>query len=189
MSDLLQSLRPLFEPRHVAIIGASRTPGKRGHTVTRNLLRCGFAGRISPINPGVEEVEGLPCYSSIAAVPEPVDCAFLALPAEQSLDAARQCAAAGVRAIAVGRIAPEKEIEKIVGIVEGVRALGHDVRFLLVGTRERGGKVGRYADRILEIGFEEEMNQILRLLPKGVLAFFSSPLSFSLSLFFARQSG
>ena len=36
------------------------------------------------------------------------------------------------------------------------------------------------ADRILEIGFEEEMNQILRLLPKGVLAFFSSPLSFSL---------
>jgi len=102
MSDLLQSLRPLFEPRHVAIIGASRTPGKRGHTVTRNLIRGGFPGRISPINPGVDAVEGLRCYDSIGAVPEPVDCAFLALPAEQSLEAARQCAAAGVRSIVVG---------------------------------------------------------------------------------------
>ena len=50
----------------------SRTPGKRGHTVTRNLVRCGFPGRISPVNPAGEEVEGLPCYPSIAALPERV---------------------------------------------------------------------------------------------------------------------
>jgi acyl-CoA synthetase (NDP forming) len=102
MVDLIESLRPLFEPRHVAVIGASRTPGKRGHTVTRNLLRCGFPGRISPINPAGEDVEGLPCFPSIGALPERADCAFIALPAQQSVEAVRQCAAAGVRAVVVG---------------------------------------------------------------------------------------
>ena len=75
MADLIESLRPLFEPRHVAIIGASRTPGKRGHTVTRNLLRCGFPGRISPVNPAGEDVEGLTCFPSIGALPERADAA------------------------------------------------------------------------------------------------------------------
>jgi acyl-CoA synthetase (NDP forming) len=102
MVDLISALQPLFEPRHVAVIGASRTPGKRGHTVTRNLIRCGFPGRISPVNPAGEAVEGLPCYPSIAALPERADCAFVALPAPQSVEAVRQCAAAGVRAVVVG---------------------------------------------------------------------------------------
>ena len=55
------------------------------------------------------------------------------------------------RFVAVGRIAPEKELDKLVTIVEGVRALGHDVGLLLIGTRERRGAAGRYADRILRL--------------------------------------
>ena len=55
------------------------------------------------------------------------------------------------RFVAIGRIAPEKELEKLVAIVEGVRALGHDVGLLLIGTRERRGAAGRYADRILRL--------------------------------------
>jgi acyl-CoA synthetase (NDP forming) len=102
MPDLIVSLRPLFEPRHVAVIGASRTPGKRGHTVTRNLMRCGFRGRITPINPATVEVEGLACYGSIGELIEPVDCAFIALPAEQAIEAVRQCGLAGVPAVIVG---------------------------------------------------------------------------------------
>jgi acetate---CoA ligase (ADP-forming) len=102
MPDLFESLRPLFEPRHVAIIGASRTPGKHGHTVTRNLVRCGFPGRISPINPATVEVEGLACNTTIAELSEPVDCAFVALPAEQAIEAVRQCGLAGVPTVVVG---------------------------------------------------------------------------------------
>src|SRR5712671_3930919 len=102
MPDLIESLRPLFEPKHVAIIGASRTPGKRGHTVTRNLMRCGFAGRITPINPATVEVEGLACYSSVAELTEQIDCAFVALPAEKAIEAVRQCGLAGVPAVVVG---------------------------------------------------------------------------------------
>ncbi|MEA2911173.1 MAG: hypothetical protein QOJ15_3254 [Bradyrhizobium sp.] len=102
MPDLIESLRPLFEPKHVAIIGASRTPGKRGHTVTRNLMRCGFRGRITPINPATVEVEGLACYSSIGELTEKVDCAFVALPADKTVEAVRQCGLAGVSAVVVG---------------------------------------------------------------------------------------
>ena len=94
-------------------------------------------------------------------IPPPAPARFPSVPWEERAD----------RFIAVGRIAPEKEIEKIVGIVEGVRALGHDVRFLLVGTRERGGKVGRYADRILEIARRRSAWMEVRLsVPREELA-------------------
>jgi acetate---CoA ligase (ADP-forming) len=102
MAGLQDSLRPLFAPRHIAVVGASRTPGKRGHTVTRNLIRCGFEGRIFPVNPSGEDIEGLRCYRTIAELPETPDCAFIALPAEQSVEAVRQCATAGVQAVVVG---------------------------------------------------------------------------------------
>jgi len=48
---LREDLRPLFQPAHIAVIGASRTSGKIGHSVVRNLIRCHYPGRISPINP------------------------------------------------------------------------------------------------------------------------------------------
>jgi acyl-CoA synthetase (NDP forming) len=102
MAGVQDILGPLFAPRHVAVIGASRTPGKRGHTVTRNLIRCGFEGRIFPVNPSGEDIEGLRCYPAIAVLPEAPDCAFIALPAGQSVEAVRQCATAGVRAVVVG---------------------------------------------------------------------------------------
>lgn len=102
MGHLQDALKPLFAPRHVAVIGASRTPGKRGHTVTRNLIRCGFEGGIYPVNPSGEDIEGLHCYRTITALPEAPDCAFIALPAEQSVEAVRQCATAGIRAVVVG---------------------------------------------------------------------------------------
>src|SRR5205085_6392508 len=102
MPDLIESMRPMFEPQHVAVIGASRTAGKLGRTVTRNLVRTGFRGRITPINPAAVEVEGLSCYSTIAELTERVDCAFVALPAEKAVEAVRQCGLAGVQAVVIG---------------------------------------------------------------------------------------
>lgn len=96
-----RALAPLFEPRHIAVIGASRTPGKHGNTVVRNLLKWGYSGRIFPINPSGEAIEGLTCYRAIGEAPEPADCAFLVIPASATVDAVGQCAAAGVRAIVI----------------------------------------------------------------------------------------
>ena len=96
------NLDSLFKPRHVAVIGASRTPGKLGHSVLRNLVNGGYPGRVSAINPAGTEVEGKPGFRSIRDIPESVDCAFLAIPAAAMPDAVRECAEAGVRAAVLG---------------------------------------------------------------------------------------
>ncbi|HEY4775083.1 MAG TPA: acetate--CoA ligase family protein [Xanthobacteraceae bacterium] len=95
-------LRFLFQPRQVAVIGASRTPGKIGHAVVRNLKAGGFAGAIYPVNPAGGEVEGVPCLRSVADLPEPADCAITVVPAAQTVEAVRACAEKGVRAAVVG---------------------------------------------------------------------------------------
>ncbi len=101
-ADAVQSLRPLLRPNSIAIIGASRTPGKSGHSVVRNLVNGGFQGRIFPVNPAGGEIEGLRCYPSVAALPERADCAMLVIPAADMVEAVRQCASAGVRTVIVG---------------------------------------------------------------------------------------
>src|SRR5262249_23163005 len=99
---LYEALRPLFQPAHVAIIGASSTPGKQGNVALRYLRQGGYRGRVSPVNPAGGEIEGLTCYRSIAEVPGSIDCAFLVIPAAATVAAIRACADAGVRAAIIG---------------------------------------------------------------------------------------
>lgn len=102
MQRATASLQSLFQPRHVAVIGASATPGKLGHAVFRNLLQRGFAGRLSPINAQGDEVLGHAGFRHITDLTDPVDCAFLAIPASQVVAAAEACVQAGVKAMVVG---------------------------------------------------------------------------------------
>ena len=95
--SMLETLRPLFRPKAVAVYGASRSGDKHGNRVMRYVLKAGFAGAIYPINPAGGEIEGLPSYASIASVPGPVDCALFVIPAAGTVKALRECAAAGVR--------------------------------------------------------------------------------------------
>lgn len=95
------SLFPLFQPKHVAIVGASRTPGKHGNNVVRYLKR-GFGGTISPINASGEDVEGLKSYRALADLPSVPDLVFLAIPASAVVEAVRDCAKVGAKAIVVG---------------------------------------------------------------------------------------
>jgi acyl-CoA synthetase (NDP forming) len=100
-TDPVESLRPLLQPASIAIVGASRTPGKSGNMVLQNLVKGGFGGRIFPINPAADKIEGLPCFPSIAALPERPDCAMLVIPASEMVEAVQQCAKAGVRTVVV----------------------------------------------------------------------------------------
>ena len=101
-AGLREVLKPLFQPAHVAVIGASSTPGKQGNAALRYLLQCGYPGRISPVNPSGGEIEGLICYPSIKDVPGPVDCVLTVIPAALTVAAIRDCAEAGVRAAIIG---------------------------------------------------------------------------------------
>jgi acyl-CoA synthetase (NDP forming) len=92
-----QGLSALFHPRSVAVIGASADKSKIGGRPIHHLLTSGFQGPIYPINPSRDEVQGLRCHPSLAAVGADVDLAIVAVPTPAVLDAVRECATAGVR--------------------------------------------------------------------------------------------
>jgi acetyltransferase len=85
-----------FNPRSVALIGASAKAGKLGQVLMRNLLD-GYPGALLPINPGETEIMGRPAYARVQDAPGPIDLAVLALPPEACAEAMRDCAEAGAR--------------------------------------------------------------------------------------------
>jgi acyl-CoA synthetase (NDP forming)/GNAT superfamily N-acetyltransferase len=95
------SLRYLLEPSSVAVVGASRKPGRVGHAILRNIVAGGFAGRLYAINPRAESIEGIDCVASVADLNEPVDLAVIAVPIAAVAQVARECGRRGVRSVVV----------------------------------------------------------------------------------------
>lgn len=90
------SLAPLFEPRAIAVYGASSDPTKIGGRPLDFLKSSGFDGALYPINPKAAQIQGLPAFATVSAVPGPVDLAIVAVPAPGVLAALEDCAAKGV---------------------------------------------------------------------------------------------
>jgi acyl-CoA synthetase (NDP forming)/GNAT superfamily N-acetyltransferase len=95
------SLRHVFAPESVAVIGASRRPGTVGRAIWDNIRDAGYTGRLYPVNPHAQQIGGLPCLASADDLPEQVDLAVIAVPAAAVLEAAGQCGRRGVRAVVV----------------------------------------------------------------------------------------
>jgi acetate---CoA ligase (ADP-forming) len=101
MSKDPYSLEEVFQPRSVAILGASRAPQKWGHVAAKQLMQGGFPGAIYLINPGVSEILGRPTYPSLRAVPDPVDLAVIATSFPHVPQAVDDCIAHGVKGIVI----------------------------------------------------------------------------------------
>ncbi|MGE3781907.1 MAG: CoA-binding protein [Alphaproteobacteria bacterium] len=89
-------LEALFQPRSVAVIGASEKPTV-GRRMVASLDRMGFAGAIYPVNPAYAAVLGHPCYPAIAEVPEAPDVAVFCLGHQRMLDAFIAAARRGIK--------------------------------------------------------------------------------------------
>ncbi|MGV7216353.1 acetate--CoA ligase family protein [Bradyrhizobium sp. UFLA05-112] len=127
------SLDPLFKPRSIALIGASDDVARIGGRPLRYLREGGFKGAVYPVNPKRDTVQGIRSYDSVAALPEVPDVAILAVPAQGTVQALRDCADRKVKAAVVfsagfaeaseqGRLAQDQ----IAGIAResGMRVLG-----------------------------------------------------------------
>jgi len=101
MAGTLKEFEPVFFPESVAIIGASRNPGKLGYQSLRALTDAGYRGKIYPINPNAETVGDFRAYPSILDVPDRVDLAVISLPPNGVLDAVRECAEKGVKGVVI----------------------------------------------------------------------------------------
>jgi len=126
-------LHDLFYPKSVAVIGASGTPGKLGWNVFTNLVSHKFQGRLYPINPRAEEIQGIKAYPRISDVPEPVDVAIILVSAGITPEVVEECCKCGVRYIVVesagfaelGETGKEIELQmKYIADKYGVRLLG-----------------------------------------------------------------
>jgi acyl-CoA synthetase (NDP forming)/GNAT superfamily N-acetyltransferase len=95
------SLHPLFAPRSVAVIGASRRLGTVGRSVLDNIRTCGYAGRLYAVNPAARQISGVHCFPDVASLPETPDLALLAVPPPAVADVAEACGARGVRGLVV----------------------------------------------------------------------------------------
>ncbi|UCC48253.1 MAG: acetate--CoA ligase family protein [Gemmatimonadota bacterium] len=94
-------LKAVFEPRSIAVIGASRRRETIGYSILDSLLRDGYAGAVYAVNPQAEVVHSLRAYPSVVDLPGPVDLAVIVVPKEYVLQVARECGEAGVSALVI----------------------------------------------------------------------------------------
>ncbi|MBI2985150.1 MAG: acetate--CoA ligase family protein [Deltaproteobacteria bacterium] len=97
-----ERIRFLFNPASVAIVGASSNVEKASGYPLRNLLAAKFPGRLYPVNPRAEQIQGIKCYPSIAALPEVPDVAIVMLESALVPQVIEECARKGVKAAVVG---------------------------------------------------------------------------------------
>ena len=94
-------LTPLFEPRSVAIIGASEREMSLGNVLVRNMLDAGFKGKLFAVNPKHEEVLGVPCYKSVEDIPQRLDLAVITTKADRVPAIVDACGRAGTKSVVV----------------------------------------------------------------------------------------
>jgi acetyltransferase len=95
------NLKALFEPQTVAVIGASRRKDAVGYAILSNLKSGGFKGKIYPINPKTDSIDGVKCFPAIADVPDAIDLAVIILPSTAVPEILTECGKKGVKAVII----------------------------------------------------------------------------------------
>ncbi|MFX0137394.1 MAG: acetate--CoA ligase family protein, partial [Candidatus Hodarchaeota archaeon] len=95
------SLSYFFNPKSIAVIGASATVGKVGNTVLNNIIKSGYKGKIFPINPRSEEILGFKAYKSVLDVPDEIEIAIFVIPGKFCNATAEECGKKGVRGLII----------------------------------------------------------------------------------------
>jgi len=90
-----------FNPKSIAVIGASATPGKVGFNVLRNIKESKYSGKVFPINPKTKEIMGFKAYKSVLDVPEDIDIALFVIPSKFVNSTAEECGKKGIKGLVI----------------------------------------------------------------------------------------
>ncbi len=101
MTPKKKDLKALFEPKVIAVVGASRRTEAVGYAILKNLLQTGYKGKIYPVNPKAEDVLGVKCIPTVAEIPEEIDMAIFIIPSTAVPAELEACAKKGARAAIV----------------------------------------------------------------------------------------
>lgn len=126
MTSIRDEFRPLFEPKTIAVLGASTRDVTIANTFIRRLREFGYRGAIYPIHPSADEIEGYKAYPSLAETPEIVDYAYVAIGATRIPDvlgaANGRCRIAQVISSGFGEVEEGEQLQT--ELVEKARAAG-----------------------------------------------------------------
>jgi acyl-CoA synthetase (NDP forming) len=124
------AMKKLFEPRSIAIIGASSNPGKVGYKIVNNIAQVGYKGKVYPINLKADEICGYKVYSSLNDIPDEIDMATIVLPAKIVYYALEACAQKNIKMVTIissgfSEVGNLEEERKIISF-----ASEHEIRIL-----------------------------------------------------------
>lgn len=127
-------MNTLFEPRSIAVIGASKNPDKIGYKIVENIIKGGYRGQVYPVNPKGGVLFDLPIHTNIQDINDEVDVAIITIPADSVYEAVRLCAKKGIKYCIIissgfAEVGNREEEEKIVAFARkyGMRILGPNV--------------------------------------------------------------
>ena len=164
------SLEHFFKPQSVAIVGASRSPGKVGYEILAGLLKAGFEGKIFPVNPTADEILGVKTCSNLRAIGESPDLAILVISAKHVPKVMQECADLRVKAVVIvasgfKESGPEgEELEKqVVRIAKraGIRIIGPNCIGLMVPGHKLNASFGGDLPAAGSIGYFSQSGSLL----------------------------
>lgn len=136
----IDELKPIFKPKTIAVIGASRSHMKMGHETLLNTLVGGFKGKVYPVNPEATEIMGLRTYPSVVAIKDEIDLALIAVPAALVPKVMKECAQKKVKGaiiISAGFAEIGEEGKKL---EEEVIAIAREGHIRVIGPNTMGYK-------------------------------------------------
>ncbi|MGD0572189.1 MAG: acetate--CoA ligase alpha subunit [Sedimentisphaerales bacterium] len=163
-------LDKFFNPKSVAIVGASRQKGKVGYEILHSMIEAGFPGTIYPVNSQADEVEGLKCYPSLTSIGQIPDLVIVVVPAKVVAAVMQECATIGIKAVVV-ITAGFKEIgeegrkleQQIVQIARqaGIRIIGPNCLGLIVPASKLNASFGGTIPVVGSTGYMSQSGALL----------------------------
>jgi len=136
----IEDLKPIFSPKSIAVIGASRSPMKIGYEILQNILVQGYEGKVYPINPETPVIMGLKTQPSVLAVKDDIDLAIVAVPAEFVPKVMSECARKKVKGVIVISSGFGETGEKGRLLEEEITAIAKKAHMRLIGPNTLGYK-------------------------------------------------
>ncbi len=153
-----------MNPKSVAIVGASESPGKVGSALATNLIKGGYKGRIYPINPKRSEILGQKAYKSLSDVGEPIDLVVIATPSKTVVGITQECADLGVKSLVIISAGFKELGEPGIALEKEILAIAKKANMRIVGPNCLG---------VMNPLIDFNATFASKMAPKGNVAFIS----------------
>jgi len=163
-------LEKFFNPKSVAIVGASRQKGKVGYEILRSMLDAGYEGKIFPVNPQADQIEGLKCFPDLGAIGQTPDLVVIVVPVKVVVSIMQQCARLGAKAVIIitagfkevgeeGRKLEQQVIQ--IARQSGIRVIGPNCLGLIVPSKKLNASFGGALPAVGSLGYLSQSGALM----------------------------